>query len=89
MTARQRKEAQRMRSRILVIGLGLLLGSAGVGWGGPVNCKQVNKYLELGRSVKDVAETMVISEDEVKKCQAEAGKPAGAQAEGAPAAGTQ
>jgi hypothetical protein len=62
--------------RIVLIGMGLLLGSAGWGVAGTINCKQVNKYLELGRSVKDVAETMVISEDEVKKCQAQAAQPA-------------
>lgn len=38
-----------------------------------VNCKQVNKYLQTGRSVKDVAETMVVSESDVEKCKAEAG----------------
>lgn len=37
---------------------------------GSVNCAQVNKYLQTGRTVQDVAETMVIAEDEVKKCQA-------------------
>ena len=34
-----------------------------------VNCAQVNKYLATGRSVTDVAETMIIPEAEVKKCQ--------------------
>lgn len=60
----------------LVIGLfaaALLLASPGVEIAGAVvNCKQVNKYLQTGRSVKDVAETMVIDESEVKKCQDEA-----------------
>ena len=60
-----------MRRGILVIAAGLVLG--GAGWSAAaVNCKQVNKYLQTGRSVKDVAETMVIGEDEVKKCQDEA-----------------
>ena len=58
-----------MRLGILVIGAGLLLASAGTSWAGAVNCKQVNKYLQTGRSVKDIAETMVIDESEVKKCQ--------------------
>jgi len=35
-----------------------------------VNCDQVNKYLKTGRTPQDVADTMVISIDEVKKCQA-------------------
>ena len=39
---------------------------------GEVNCKQVNKYLQTGRSAKDVAETMVISESDVEKCKAQA-----------------
>ena len=72
-----------MRLGILLIGASLLLVSAGPS-AAAVNCKQVNKYLQTGRSVKDVAETMVISEDDVKKCQEEAGdankggdKPAG------------
>lgn len=59
-----------MRLGILAIGAVLLLGTAGAGFAA-VNCKQVNKYLSTGRSVKDVAETMVISEDDVKKCQEE------------------
>jgi hypothetical protein len=75
-----------MRGRIVTIGAGLLLAVAGAASAGPVNCKQVNKYLQTGRSVKDVAETMVIDEAEVKKCQAEASeakpgeKPAGGAA---------
>ena len=61
-----------MRRDILVIAAGLVLGTAGRS-AAVVNCKQVNKYLQTGRSVQDVAETMVIGEDEVKKCQEEAG----------------
>jgi hypothetical protein len=34
-----------------------------------VNCDQVRLYLSTGRSVDDVAETMILSVDEVKKCQ--------------------
>lgn len=67
-----------MKRAILVVGAALLLGTAGIGIAGEVNCKQVNKYLSTGRSAKDVAETMVISESDVKKCQDQAGdaKPA-------------
>ena len=57
-----------MRRGIVMIGAALLLATAGVS-GAEVNCKQVNKYLQTGRSVTDVAETMVIGEDDVKKCQ--------------------
>jgi len=65
-----------MRQSILVITVGLVLGAAG-GSVAAVNCKQVNKYLQTGRSVKDVSETMVIGEDEVKKCQDEAASQGG------------
>jgi len=51
----------------------LLLAAPGAVFAGAVNCKQVNKYLQTGRSVKDVAETMVIEESDVKKCQEQAG----------------
>ena len=72
-----------MKLGIVVIGAGLLLGIAGSGRAA-VNCKQVNKYLATGRSAKDVAETMVIDESEVKKCQDEAasGGTAGGAKEG-------
>jgi len=63
-----------MKLGTLVIGVALLLGRAGPGFAGTVNCKQVNKYLGTGRSVSDVAQTMVIDEADVKKCQEEAGK---------------
>ena len=58
-----------MRFAIVVFGGGLLLGAATFGRAAEVNCKQVNKYLQTGRSVKDVAETMVISESDVEKCK--------------------
>jgi len=61
-----------MKLGTLVIGVALLLGTAGPGFAGTVNCKQVNKYLGTGRSVSDVAQTMVIDEADVKKCQEEA-----------------
>jgi hypothetical protein len=57
-----------LKVRVLMIGTALVLGAAGASYA-EVNCKQVNKYLGTGRSVKDVAETMVISESDVKKCQ--------------------
>jgi hypothetical protein len=60
-----------MKRNMLALGVAVLLTTAGLGTASAVNCKQVNKYLETGRSVSDVAETMVISEDDVKKCQAE------------------
>jgi hypothetical protein len=56
---------------MLVLGGTLALATAAVA--AEVNCKQVNKYLQTGRSVKDVAETMVISESDVEKCKAQGG----------------
>jgi hypothetical protein len=72
-----------MRLGILVLAAGMLVGTAGLS-AAEVNCKQVNKYLQTGRSTKDVAETMVISEEDVKKCQdqAPAAKPADTQGMG-------
>jgi hypothetical protein len=61
-----------MKVGILVLGAAVLLGSAGLATAGTVNCKQVNKYLQTGRSVQDVAETMVVDPSDVKKCQEEA-----------------
>ena len=74
-----------MKRMLVVLGMAVVLGSAGLSYAEGVNCKQVNKYLQTGRSTKDVAETMVVAEDDVKKCQAEAPAPAGGS--GAPAAG--
>ena len=56
-----------------------------------VNCNQVKKYLGTGRSAQDIAETMVIAIDDVKKCQegdasASAAAPASPAAAGAAAA---
>jgi len=34
-----------------------------------VNCEQVKRYLATGRSVEDIADTMVVSVEEVQKCQ--------------------
>ena len=59
-----------MRIGMLVLGGTLALATAAVA--AEVNCKQVNKYLQTGRSAKDVAETMVISESDVEKCKAQA-----------------
>jgi hypothetical protein len=62
-----------MRLSTLVVGFALVIGGTASSFAGAVNCKQVNKYLQTGRSVKDVAETMVIDEADVKKCQEQAG----------------
>jgi len=75
-----------MKLGIVVLGLGLLLGTAG--GAGAVNCKQVNKYLETGRSVKDVAETMVVGESDVRACQEEAAEAKAAEKKGGAADGS-
>jgi hypothetical protein len=62
-----------MKFGILLLGGALVVASATLASAGEVNCKQVKKYLDTGRSVKDVAETMVISEADVKNCQDQAG----------------
>ena len=61
------------------------VGAANAG----VNCDQVKKYLKTGRTPQDVADTMVIPVDDVKKCQGEAGAaaPAAAGTPGAVKAG--
>ena len=34
-----------------------------------VNCDQVRKYLATGRTAEQIAESMIIDVEEVKKCQ--------------------
>lgn len=75
-----------MKFGILMVGASLVVATATVSGAAGVNCKQVNKYLQTGRSVKDVAETMVVDEADVKKCQEEAGA-AGGDAKGGEKAG--
>jgi hypothetical protein len=42
-----------------------------------INCNQVRRYAETGRSAEDIAETMIIPLEEVQKClNAEGQKPA-------------
>ena len=73
-----------MKLSTLMIAASLLVGTAGLGHAGEVNCKFVLKNLSLpGRTVKDVSEQMQISEADIKKCQDEAAaaKPAEGQGE--------
>lgn len=57
--------------RKIVLSLVVLVGLLAVGSRAQagVNCDQVRRYLSTGRTVDDVAETMIISVDDVKKCQ--------------------
>lgn len=56
----------------ITTGLAIVVVALGATPSAAVNCAQVNRYLATGRSTQDVAETMVVPEEEVKKCQAEA-----------------
>lgn len=61
-----------MKLGVIVIA-GLLLAMGATASQAEVNCKFVLKNLSLpGRTVQGVAETMSISEDDVKKCQEQA-----------------
>lgn len=75
-----------MKFGILLLGGALVVASATLASAEGVNCKQVKKYLDTGRSVKDVAETMVVSEADVKNCQEQPDAPK-ADAKPADAAG--
>ncbi len=84
-----------MRKALLgVAGIGaLLLAGATPSHAGSVNCGIINKDLKMGRTPQDISERMMVSVEDVKKCQeeaakAEAGAPAGAKGgEQKPAAG--
>jgi len=47
-----------------------------------VNCKFVLKNLSIGRTPEQVAETMMISVEEIEKCQAEAAEQKAAEGAG-------
>jgi hypothetical protein len=76
--------AKRVFENIWVVSVVVLMAQAAA-----VNCDQVRRYLATGRSAEDVADTMVVSLDEVKKCQQageqKAAEPAGAKPEEKPA----
>ena len=71
-----------MRLGVLMIA-GLLIAVGATTGRAEVNCKFVLKNLSLpGRTVQSVAETMSISEDDVKKCQAEQAAQGGSEQKG-------
>ena len=72
--------------KLFGIALAAALSLAATNAFGGINCNQVKKYLGTGRTAQDIAETMVISIDEVKKCQ-EGGDTAAAGQPAAPAGG--
>jgi hypothetical protein len=77
-----------MKLGVLVVA-GILVAAGATSSQAEINCKFVLKNLSLpGRTVQSVAETMSISEDEVKKCQEQAAEGGGdKKAEGEKPAG--
>jgi hypothetical protein len=66
-----------MKLGVLVVA-GILVAAGATASQAEVNCKFVLKNLSLpGRTVQSVAETMSISEDDVKKCQEQAAEGGG------------
>jgi hypothetical protein len=47
---------------------------------GEVNCEQVRLYVSTGRTIEEVADTMIIDIEEAKKCLEGQAKPAGTPA---------
>jgi hypothetical protein len=71
-----------MKLGVLVVAGILIVGGATASQA-EINCKFVLKNLSLpGRTVQSVAETMSISEDDVKKCQEQAKEGGGEQKAG-------
>jgi len=68
-----------MKLGVLLFGATLMVATSALA---EVNCKQVLRYLKTGRTPSEVAETMVISEADVKNCQAQAAEQAGDQGAG-------
>lgn len=63
-----------MKATGLALIVGLTLGVGAVTASAGVNCEQVRRYLKTGRSPEEIAETMVIDVNEVKKCQEQSGE---------------
>jgi hypothetical protein len=62
-----------MRKTVLgVVAMGMvILASAGLSFASGPNCAMVKKDLSMGRTPDDIAERMMTTVDEVKKCQAQ------------------
>jgi hypothetical protein len=66
-----------MRKALLgVVGAGVLVLAGATVGSAQVNCGIVNKDLKMGRTADDIAERMMISTDDVKKCAEQAKKDA-------------
>lgn len=63
--------------KALILGLAISVSALASAPVAAINCAQVKKMLDMGRSVDDIAETMVVDVSEVEKCkeQAEKGAP--------------
>jgi hypothetical protein len=76
-----------MRTALLSLGAAgvLVLAVAAPSPASDVNCGIVMKSVKMGRSTQDIADTMLISTDDVEKCKKEAeaapkeGQPANAE----------
>ena len=75
------------KSLMSVAGASILLLAGAATGSAQVNCGIVNKDLKMGRTAQDIAERMMISVDDVKKCEASEAKKAPAAPAAAPAAG--
>jgi len=58
-----------MRRAVLGLTIGTILCNAAAAFAG-VNCDQVRRYTQTGRTPEDIAESMIVDVSEVKKCLA-------------------
>jgi hypothetical protein len=66
-----------MKGTAFVLAIALSLATVPAAAWGEVNCNQVRRYAQTGRAAEDIAETMIVPIDEVKKClQSEGQNPA-------------
>ncbi|HVM98199.1 MAG TPA: hypothetical protein VMT89_17520 [Candidatus Acidoferrales bacterium] len=62
-----------MRTALLTLPVVTLLLTA-VGAAHAINCEQVRRYVQTGRTPEDIAESMIVDVSEVKKCLDAGGK---------------
>lgn len=78
------KEVLAVRAWIISAAIAFLAPALGGSAHATVNCRQVNKYLALGRSVRDLSETMMIPEAAIERCRDEGHGAMGSGEEGHP-----
>ncbi|MEA2624358.1 MAG: hypothetical protein QOD06_403 [Candidatus Binatota bacterium] len=76
-----------MKRTFVFFSAGALVATLSAPVAAQVNCGLVNKQLQMGRSVEDVSQNLVISEDEVKNCKSSGGGAAGTAPAGPPPTG--